>query len=130
MVHDSTQGKKWIHSIVDMSSTEVFCTLVLFGSLEHSTNFLWALSDQKSMSYLAEKESLTKRAYTEHKNSPICLKPLYLFTMYSFQINLNGRVKLQEESINSQAELASKIKVKGLYTNSYVFFVVGIDISG
>jgi hypothetical protein len=69
--------QKWIYSIVDiMSSTEVFCTLVLFGSLEHSTEFLWALSNQKRMSYLAKKESLTERAYTEHKNSLNCLKPL------------------------------------------------------
>ena len=30
-------------------------------------NFCWALSDQKGMSYLAKKTSLTKRAYTDHK---------------------------------------------------------------
>jgi hypothetical protein len=29
------------------------------------------------MSYLAKKESLAERAYTKHKNSPICLQPLY-----------------------------------------------------
>jgi len=48
-------------------STEVFCTPVPFGGLAHSTKFCWALSDQKGMSYLAKKKSLTKRAYTDHK---------------------------------------------------------------
>ena len=32
-------------------------------------DFRWALSDQKGMSYLAKKKSLTKRAYTEIINS-------------------------------------------------------------
>jgi len=48
-------------------STEVFCTPVPFGGSAHSTKFCWALSDQKGMSYLAKKKSLTKRAYTDHK---------------------------------------------------------------
>jgi hypothetical protein len=48
-------------------STEVFCTSVLFGGLAHSNKFCWALSNQKRMSYLAKKKSLTKRAYTDHK---------------------------------------------------------------
>jgi hypothetical protein len=30
-------------------------------------NFRWALSDQKGMSYLAKKKSLSERAYTDHK---------------------------------------------------------------
>ncbi len=45
----------------------LYSCMVLFGGLVHSTKFCWALSDQKGVSYLAKKKSLTKRAYTDHK---------------------------------------------------------------
>ena len=56
-----------VNASVICVSTEVFCTPVLFGGLAHSTEFCWALSNQKGMSYLAKKKSLAERAYIENK---------------------------------------------------------------
>jgi len=54
-------------------STEVFYTSVPTLFIWHTVpNFCWALSNQKGMSYLAKKKSLTKRGYTDHKFSKKC----------------------------------------------------------
>jgi hypothetical protein len=59
--------------------TVIFCTSpVLFGVISLTVlNFDGPSATRKECHiYLAKKESLTERAYTEHKNSPISLKPL------------------------------------------------------
>ena len=48
--------------IIFLYSLAVWCIVIV-------PNLRWALSDQKGMSYLAKKKSLTKRAYTDHKFS-------------------------------------------------------------
>ncbi len=62
---------------------EVFCTpvwysLAVWRTVPMSTKFCWALSDQKGMSYLAKKNSLTKRAYTDHKIYKKCKDALMM----------------------------------------------------
>jgi hypothetical protein len=46
-------------------STEYFVLLYSLAVLRIVPYFRWALSDQKGMSYLAKKKSLTKQAYIQ-----------------------------------------------------------------